>query len=101
MPRSSVSKTLALVSSPAMSAIRNGPKNGRRKPNVVRTTSSRLSRVARPSSTIAIASRSSAIWSRLATKPGVVGDLGRALADVAQELDHAVDGLAARPGGGR
>ena len=52
-----------------MSAIRNGPKNGSRNPNVLRTTSSRLSRVARPSSTIASASRSSAIWSRLETKP--------------------------------
>ena len=52
-----------------MSAIRNGPKKGSRKPKVLRTISSMLSRVARPSSTHASASRSSAVWSRLETKP--------------------------------
>ena len=52
-----------------MSAIWKGPKNGSRKPNVLRTMRSRSSRVVWPSSTIASASRSSAIWSRLETKP--------------------------------
>ena len=52
-----------------MSAIWNGPKNGSRKPNVLRTIVSRSSRVVWPSATIASASRSSAICRRLETKP--------------------------------
>ena len=53
-----------------MSAIVNGPKNGSRKPNDERTTSSTCSGVATPSSTILAASLNIANWMRLATKPG-------------------------------
>ena len=52
-----------------MSAIWNGPKKGRRKPNVERATSSISSGVAIPSSTQRTASQRRAICSRLATKP--------------------------------
>ena len=53
-----------------MSAIVNGPKNGRRKPNDDRTTSSTCSGPATPSSTIRAASLNIANWIRLATNPG-------------------------------
>ena len=53
-----------------MSAIVNGPKNGSRKPNDERTTSSTCSGVATPSSTIRAASRNIANWIRFATNPG-------------------------------
>src|SRR6478735_1317465 len=62
-----------------MSAIVNGPKNGSRKPNDERTTSSTCSGPAIPSSTIRAASRNIANWIRLATNPGpsptTTGDL--------------------------
>ncbi len=48
----------------------NGPKNGSRKPNDERTTSSTCSGVASPSSTILAASLNIANWIRLATNPG-------------------------------
>ena len=53
-----------------MSAIVNGPKNGSRKPNDDRTTSSTCSGPAMPSSTIRAASLNIANWIRLATNPG-------------------------------
>ena len=53
-----------------MSAIVNGPKNGSRKPNDERTTSSTCSGVATPSSTILAASLNIANWMRFATNPG-------------------------------
>ena len=52
-----------------MSAIAKGPKNGSRKPKVVRTMVSTSSAVATPSSTRPTASLSSTYCSRLRTKP--------------------------------
>src|SRR5215211_3816213 len=53
-----------------MSEIWNGPKKGSRKPKQLRTTSSTSCGEASPSSTQRTASRNSAFWIRLATKPG-------------------------------
>ena len=76
-----------------MSAIVNGPKNGSRKPNDERTTSSTCSGVARPSSTILAASLNIANWIRLATNPGPSPTTTAALPSRVERLDD----LLARP----
>ncbi len=63
------SKQKAYTSRPAMSAIANGPKNGRRKPKVVRTMVSMSSGLAMPSSAIFVASSNRAYCRRLRTNP--------------------------------
>ena len=82
-----------------MSAIWNGPKKGSRKPKQLRTTSSTSCGEASPSSTQRSASRNSAFWMRLATKPGPSPTTAGRFPIDAQELDQPLDDLRFGRGG--
>ena len=83
-----------------MSAIVNGPKNGSRKPNDERTTSSTCSGVARPSSTILGRLPEHRELDPVGHEPGAVADDDGGLAEPRQRADDLLHDLLVRRGRG-